>query len=884
MFRPLLDCNGEISINRLLGSQDLSEYVVSVRTFQDVVSKLNIIVSNRLMELLRQVDVDIALDTCKNGSYLYKYPRSYFVGKHFSRCHFEIDLDTGCIKWVQKKKTLISCRRPTSVQKLYLNDVSHILPGFDSDFWRSSKLVGKEYVNSSFGIELVIVGNRSKTLRLLCANKEEWKLWMVGLLVSHALAQRERLASKSKGTKKIVDAKHFYTHDYIRRQWELSDLDNSGSISFSEFMRLTKRLQMPVSKDYTHALFCEYDKDGNGALDYKEFRSLLTQLLILPELRDLFDEYKDPDTNVMSANKFRNFLIDVQGMDPSSSLESLVNAVLNMKEPFIERGGITEIGFNILMSSEFNSAFDPLKRDVYQSMDEPISHYWIASSHNTYLTGDQLTSKSEIGQYITVLLQGCRCVELDVWNGPDGSPIIYHGHTLTSKVYFEDVIRACKDYAFQVSPYPIILSLEMHASDKQREKVAEIILSVLGDSLYIPPKDGIDRLPTPNELKYKFLVKAKVPKEDYLIFNSSSEVMNEEDENNEVGTDLLQVGTGASNGIWTGSENQESFPNQTRTRRKLYSSLISLPGNAIQLSNFENRRRMSIGSLVETKFLRFAKDSSMSLAKFHQDHLCRVYPSGTRISSSNYNPLIPWSYGAQIVALNYQAVGTALLLNEGRFRQNGGSKSGYVLKPKMCLRKCSDGRVFDPMNPLETLELFDIPPVRICIQIISAHQLPDNLSQFSRGIAGIISGNKLSPYVSISVFGGPSEEFKSYRTPTINNNGFNPKWENLSPFTFNVLCPEISIINFEVKSSDSIQSEFIAAASIPVSCLRPGLRWIQLFDANFIDIQCCGILANISITTELPKTYMLSSILIGNNGGTSTSLQETLQQFRGIKF
>ncbi|TRY52243.1 Phosphoinositide phospholipase C [Cryptosporidium tyzzeri] len=883
MFRPLLDCNGEISINRLLGSQDLSEYVISVRTFEDVVNKLNIVVSDRLMQLLHEVDVDIALDTCKSGSYLYKYPRSCIGSRRFSRYNFEIDLDSGCVKWYKKKKTLICSRKVVFIQTLYLNDVKHILPGSDSDFWRSKKCTKKEYINSNFGIELVVIGKRNKTLRLLCANKEEWKFWMVGLLVSHALAQREKLVSKIKGTKKIVDAKHFYTHDYIRRQWELSDLDNSGSISFSELMRLTKRLQMPVSKDYTHALFCEYDNDNNGALDYKEFRNLLTQLLILPELRDLFDEYKDPDTNVMGANKFRNFLIDVQGMDPSNSLESLVNAVLNMKEPFIERGGITEIGFNILMSSEFNSAFDPLKRDVYQSMDEPISHYWIASSHNTYLTGDQLTSKSEIGQYITVLLQGCRCVELDVWNGPDGSPIIYHGHTLTSKVYFEDVIRACKDYAFQISPYPIILSLEMHASDKQREKVAEIILNVLGDSLYIPPNDGSDRLPTPNELKYKFLVKAKVPKED-ISFDLRAGVINEDDEKNDLNPDILEIDLEMSNNIRIENEKQASSYNQNQTRRRLYSSLISLPGNAIQLSNFENRRRMSIGSLVETKFLRFAKDSSMSLAKFHQDHLCRVYPSGTRISSSNYNPLIPWSYGAQIVALNYQAIGTALLLNEGRFRQNGGSKSGYVLKPKMCLKKCFDGRVFDPMNPLETLELFDIPPVRVCIQILSAHQLPDNLSQFSRGIAGLISGNKLSPYITISVFGGPSEEFKSYRTPVINNNGFNPKWENLSPFTFNVLCPEISIINFEVKSSDSIQSEFIAAASIPVSCLRPGLRWIQLFDANFIDIQCCGILANISITTELPKTYMLSSILTGNNGSSSTNLQETLQQFRGIKF
>ena len=36
------------------------------------------------------------------------------------------------------------------------------------------------------------------------------------------------------------------------------------------------------------------------------------------------------------------------------------------------------------------------------------------------------------------------------------------------------------------------------------------------------------------------------------------------------------------------------------------------------------------------------------------DRLCRVYPSGLRVSSSNFPPLQAWRAGAQCVAVNLQ--------------------------------------------------------------------------------------------------------------------------------------------------------------------------------------------------------------------------------------
>ena len=55
-------------------------------------------------------------------------------------------------------------------------------------------------------------------------------------------------------------------------------------------------------------------------------------------------------------------------------------------------------------------------------------------------------------------------MELDCWDGPDGEPIIYHGHTMTSKILFQDVIQTINDEGFKQNPYPIILSLEIHCS------------------------------------------------------------------------------------------------------------------------------------------------------------------------------------------------------------------------------------------------------------------------------------------------------------------------------------------------------------------------------------------------------------------------------------
>ena len=88
--------------------------------------------------------------------------------------------------------------------------------------------------------------------------------------------------------------------------------------------------------------------------------------------------------------------------------------------------------------------------------------------------------------------------------------MIFHGKTFTSKVSLREVCQAIAKYGFVASPYPIVISAEVHCSLSQQDMVAGIMLEEFKDSLVRVPPDGmakIETLPSPEDLKGKILLK-----------------------------------------------------------------------------------------------------------------------------------------------------------------------------------------------------------------------------------------------------------------------------------------------------------------------------------------------------------------------------------------
>ncbi|XP_056325158.1 1-phosphatidylinositol 4,5-bisphosphate phosphodiesterase delta-3-A [Danio aesculapii] len=696
-------------------------------------------------------------------------------------------MNDGVTVWCESNKATSKAK---SQQSFSVAEVECVLEGCKSETLRNQATSLPE----EQCLTIVFKGGR-KSLDVQCDTTEEAQHWVHGIRTLQGrvnnMTQKEKLDN--------------WIYGYLKQ----ADMNHDGKMSYEEVQVLFKLVNIDLNEEYAASLFKKSDKSADGRLEHEEIELFCRELLRRPELDAVFQQYS-ANGCVLSTVDLREFLKD-QGEDHTLVHAQSLILTYELNEWAQKNQFMTANGFTMYMLSKENDVYNPDHRRVYQDMSYPLSHYFISSSHNTYLTKDQLISESSVHPYIRALSQGCRCVELDCWDG-EKEPVIYHGHTLTSKVPFSEVVKIIAEYAFRTSPYPLILSLENHCCVEQQTIMAQQLRSILGDKLLSKPlKDKpLQHLPSPEDLKGKILIKAKKIKVEQD--SSSSDSSSSDDESK-----------------------AECKPKSGKRDCKLSSELSDLVvyTSSVAFKQFDPSAKKppnEMSSFSESDALKLIKESGKLFVRHNSVQLSRIYPSGQRVQSSNYNPQDMWNAGCQIVALNFQTQSEEMDLNRGRFLANG--NCGYVLKPSFMRQPDSE------FNPENTGGGPGYNPTLLTIKVISAQQLPKPDKEKLSSI--------VDPLVWVQTYGAPIDN-STKKTHRINNNGFNPRWD--CTFKFQLHVPELVLIRFMVEDHDyTTRNDFLGQFTLPFPSLRTGYRHVRLLNADGCSISPSSLFIHVKIT------------------------------------
>ncbi|XP_023165952.2 1-phosphatidylinositol 4,5-bisphosphate phosphodiesterase classes I and II isoform X2 [Drosophila hydei] len=361
---------------------------------------------------------------------------------------------------------------------------------------------GSDFVNMTF-------------VNFCCTRRDIAQIWSDGLIkLAYSLAQLNGSA--------IMFLQKAHTKLCLQ-------VDKSGRIPVKNIIKLfaqnkEDRKRVEKALDVTGLPSGKVDSISVSKFQFEDFYNLYKYLTQRSEVERLFDSIVgNAKRKCMSIAQLVEFLNKTQ-RDPrlNEILYPYANParakeLIQQYEPNkfnAQKGQLSLDGFLRYLMGDDNPIMAPNKLDLCDDMDQPMSHYFINSSHNTYLTGHQLTGKSSVEIYRQCLLAGCRCVELDFWNGRTEEPVIVHGYTFVPEIYAKDVLEAIAESAFKTSEYPVILSFENHCNPRQQAKIANYCREIFGDMLLDKPLDSyplepnVD-LPPPSMLRRKIIIKNK---------------------------------------------------------------------------------------------------------------------------------------------------------------------------------------------------------------------------------------------------------------------------------------------------------------------------------------------------------------------------------------
>uniref|UniRef100_A0ACD5YIA4 Uncharacterized protein n=1 Tax=Avena sativa TaxID=4498 RepID=A0ACD5YIA4_AVESA len=528
------------------------------------------------------------------------------------------------------------------------------------------------------------------------------------------------------------------------------------------------------------------------------------------------DAHPPPDVRAAHAaaaahaggDGLRGFLAEVQGEHPSEAdriLAALCGGAAGGIARFVGRSPVPTLDdfFGFLFSPDLNP---PIANKVHQDMSAPISHYYVFTGHNSYLTGNQLNSDSSDIPIITALQRGVRVIELDMWpNSAKNHVEILHGGTLTAPVDILRCLKSIKEHAFSASTYPLIITLEDHLTADLQAKVAEMIRETFGDLLYVPSSDTLNEFPSPEALMKRIIISTKPPGEfkEFLKAQDNQKNSGKTAELAEEGN-LRRLDSNADDSDGKDEPDEEEDDESEEEDPKFQ------PDTAC-----EYRKLITIHAGKPKGHLRDA-------LKVDPDKVRRLSLSETQLSKATV------SHGADIISClelvlvdnakslafpNFQGHDKPLRLMQGFFRANGGC--GYVKKPDFLLKIGPNGEVFDPKA---------IMPVKKTLKV-KVYMGDGWRMDFSKTHFDAFSPPDFYARVGIA---GVRADCVMKKTRTIEDQWV-PVWDE--EFSFPLTVPELALLRVEVQEYDmSEKHDFGGQTCLPVMELKQGIRAVPLHD------------------------------------------------------
>ncbi|RKK67405.1 hypothetical protein BFJ69_g14539 [Fusarium oxysporum] len=776
---------------------------------------------------------------------------------------------------------------PTRPHKsLHVDEIKEIRTGPDIQQYCLDFGMPESFADTWFSIIYTIQGNlRAKLLHIVTDNEEVLNRW-TGFLEATLTYRQGSVTSLMAFDDGAMD--QYWQTEMARefcnqpRDPEQEELDIAG------VRRVCQDLHIYTSQWTLQTNFRLSDLRRREKLNFTEFRGFIRLMKQRHDVQRIICSIAAKPEIGMTFPEFLDFLRDIQGEDVDSNLSMWEKQFAYLSRRYrpdaVETSNaaddmlvMSEAAFVRYLTSETNSAIIPEPQNY--TLDRPMNEYIISSSHNTYLLGRQVAGQSSVEGYISVLIRGCRCVEIDCWNGNSGQPEVNHGRTLTASISFREVIATINKYAFVKSRFPLWISLEVHCNPNQQAIMVNIMKEAFGSRLVTETlEDCYDKLPSPSELMERILIKVKKPQikkeppasnfrgrrrgnslnslltrsmtDSAMLMSSQSlpqSLMRSPSPSCRRPVRQTRVNTITESGVQdrasrSASDNDSGGErNSQKTSTKIVKELgdLGVYCSGVNYAGFvtaEAKQYNHIFSFMESSFAKHfgAKEQKIAVNLHNQRYMMRVYPDRTRITSNNFDPLLYWRRGIQMVALNWQTFDLGMQINRAMF-DGGQGFSGYVLKPA----ELRDIEAL-PYNSEHPGGKKEHSGISFTIDVISAQRLMRPVS---------LPANKaMNPYVEVEVFHASDKREKrnesalprdldppqKFQTNIVRENGFNPMFDGHFKFKVTKKQPDLVFVRWSVKLSNDGENyndrPAVATYTAKLSNLKQGYRTLPLLN------------------------------------------------------